>query len=106
MNLFSCRSSDVPWGVCPLVLADAVLPAEGEGVFGPAAGGAEPVGLHISEQTRASLGLRFRGALPITSLTLVPCLYCSPVPGILPFSFSISLRLCLVPASLFTLKPE
>ena len=56
LNLFSCRSSDVPRRVCPRVLADTVLPAEGGGVFGPAAGGAEPVGLHISEQIRASSG--------------------------------------------------
>ena len=35
------------------------------------------------------------------SLWFPVSLYCSPVPGILPFSFSISLRLCLVPASPF-----
>ena len=63
LNLFCCRSSDVPRGVCPRVLADALLPAEGGGVLGPAAGGAEPAGLHISEQTRASSGVEVqRGA--------------------------------------------
>lgn len=37
LNLFGCRLSVFPQGVCPLGLADSELPAEGGGVLGPAA---------------------------------------------------------------------